>query len=187
MSAKAKLSIEWLSGCSGCEIAFADLHEKLLKVLQEIDLVRIPILMDTKEYVEADIGMITGSIRTRHDIEAAHRMRDSCTTIIALGTCPVYGGPHGGSYAHTTAELLQGPTSPIPPPAPTRCRTRSRSCWRKRAPWTARSMWMSTSPAVLPIQRSSWRACRPCSWTGSPRSGSIMSATTVIAGWTNPT
>ena len=108
MTAKARLSIEWLSGCSGCEIAFADLHEKLLKVLQDVELVRIPILMDTKDYVEADIGMITGSIRTRHDIEAAHRMRDSCKTIIALGTCPVYGGPHGGSYAHTTDELLQG-------------------------------------------------------------------------------
>lgn len=108
MTAKARLSIEWLSGCSGCEIAFADLHEKLLKVLQEIELVRIPILMDTKDYVEADIGMITGSIRTDHDIEAAHRMRESCTTIVALGTCPVYGGPHGSSYAHTTDELLQG-------------------------------------------------------------------------------
>jgi F420-non-reducing hydrogenase small subunit len=108
MTAKAKLSIEWLSGCSGCEIGFADLHEKLPKVLQDVELVRIPILMDTKEYVPADIGMITGSIRTRHDIEAAHRMRECCTTIIALGTCPVYGGPHSGSYAHTTAELLAG-------------------------------------------------------------------------------
>ncbi len=108
MSAKTKLSIEWLSGCSGCEIAFADLHEKLLKVLDAVELVRIPILMDTKEYVPADIGMITGSIRTSHDVEAAHRMRDSCSTIIALGTCPVYGGPHGGTYAHTNDELLQG-------------------------------------------------------------------------------
>jgi F420-non-reducing hydrogenase small subunit len=108
MTARTRLSIEWLSGCSGCEIAFADLHSKLLKVIEEVELVRIPILMDTKEYVEADVGMITGSIRTRHDVEAAHRMRESCRTIVALGTCPVYGGPHGGSYAHTTRELLEG-------------------------------------------------------------------------------
>ncbi|OAD20035.1 nickel-dependent methyl viologen-reducing hydrogenase, small subunit [Candidatus Thiomargarita nelsonii] len=104
---KAKLSIEWLSGCSGCEVAFADLHEDLPKVLKdEVELVRLPILLDTKEYVSADIGMITGSIRTEHDIKAAHAMRESCETIIAFGTCPVYGGPHGGGYAHTTKELL---------------------------------------------------------------------------------
>ncbi|VFM95010.1 MAG: F420-non-reducing hydrogenase small subunit [Candidatus Kentron sp. G] len=108
MSPKATLSIEWLSGCSGCEVAFADLHEDLPAVLKdEVELVRIPILMDTKDYVPADVGMITGSIRTEHDVTAARRMRECCKTIVALGTCPVYGGPHGGSYAHSTQELLE--------------------------------------------------------------------------------
>jgi F420-non-reducing hydrogenase small subunit len=106
MADKARVSIEWLSGCSGCELGIVDLHEKLLDVLQEIELVRIPILMDTKEYVEADVGLITGSIRTDHDIIAAHKMREACKVIIAFGTCPVYGGPQGASYAHTNAELL---------------------------------------------------------------------------------
>lgn len=104
--AKATVSIEWLSGCSGCELGIVDLHEKLLAVLDEIELVRIPILMDTKEYVKADVGLITGSIRTDHDVHAAHAMREACTTIIAFGTCPVYGGPHSAGYAHTTKELL---------------------------------------------------------------------------------
>ncbi len=107
MGTRAKLSIEWLSGCSGCEVAFGDLHDELPKVLKdEVELVRIPILMDTKSYPPADVGMITGSVRTEHDIKAAHAMRDSCKTIIAFGTCPVYGGPHAASYAHTTQELL---------------------------------------------------------------------------------
>ena len=57
MSDKARVSIEWLSGCSGCELGIVDLHEKLLEVLDEIELVRIPILMDTKEYVKADVGL----------------------------------------------------------------------------------------------------------------------------------
>jgi F420-non-reducing hydrogenase small subunit len=104
---KKKLSIEWLSGCSGCEVAFADLHQELPEVLKkEVELVRLPILMDEKKYVPADIGMITGSIRTEHDVKAARAMSESCKLIIAFGTCPVYGGPHGGGYAHTTEELL---------------------------------------------------------------------------------
>ncbi len=108
MADKARISIEWLSGCSGCELGIVDLHEKLLTVLQEVELVRIPILMDVKEYVEADVGLITGSIRTDHDVEAAKKMRASCKAIIAFGTCPVYGGPQGAGYAHTTEELLGG-------------------------------------------------------------------------------
>lgn len=108
MPAKAKLSIEWLSGCSGCELGIVDLHEKLLKVLEAVDLVRMPILMDTKAYVPADVGILTGSLRTDHDVEAAHKMRKACKAIIAFGTCAVYGGPHSAGYAHTTAELLEG-------------------------------------------------------------------------------
>lgn len=108
MGDKKTVSIEWLSGCSGCELGIVDLHEKLLEVLEEIELVRIPILMDTKEYVKADVGLITGSVRTEHDVQSAKAMREACDSIIAFGTCPVYGGPHSSAYPHSTQELLEG-------------------------------------------------------------------------------
>jgi F420-non-reducing hydrogenase small subunit len=108
MAEKARVSIEWLSGCSGCELGIVDLHDRLLKVLAAADLVRCPILVDTKAYVKADVGLITGSIRTEHDVHAAHKMREACKVIIAFGTCPVYGGPQSAGYAHTTRELLEG-------------------------------------------------------------------------------
>lgn len=107
MAGKARLSIEWLSSCSGCELGIVDLHEKLLTVLAEVDLVRCPILMDTKDYVPAEVGLITGSVRTEHDVEAAKKMRAACNTLIAFGTCPVYGGPQGAAYPHSSAELLE--------------------------------------------------------------------------------
>lgn len=108
MAGKARVAVEWLSGCSGCELGIVDLHEKLLEVLDEVELVRCPILMDTKDYVPAEIGLVTGSIRTDHDVHAAHAMREACRTIVAFGTCPVYGGPQSAAYAHTTDELLNG-------------------------------------------------------------------------------
>ena len=104
---KARLSIEWLAGCSGCELGIVDLHDRLLRVLEEVNLVRLPILMDEKDYPKADVGLITGSIRTQHDIEAAHKMRESCRTIIGFGTCSVYGGPQSSGYAHTKEELFR--------------------------------------------------------------------------------
>ena len=101
-------SFEWLSGCSGCEISFADLHDRLPDFLHDnnIELVRFPILMDTKKYVKADFGIITGSIRTEHDKKAAHKMRASCGKIVALGVCSAHGGPHGGNPFHRAEDML---------------------------------------------------------------------------------
>jgi F420-non-reducing hydrogenase small subunit len=103
--AKVTVSFEWLSGCSGCELSVVDLHERLLKVLEEIDIVRLPILMDVKDYPKAALGIITGALRTHHDIECAKKMRASCDAILAFGTCSVYGGPQGSGYAHSKSEL----------------------------------------------------------------------------------
>jgi F420-non-reducing hydrogenase small subunit len=103
--AKIPVSFEWLSGCSGCELSIVDLHERLLTVLDSIDIVRLPILSDTKDYPKAKIGIITGALRTDHDVHCAHKMRETCDTILAFGICAVFGGPQGSGYAHTLQEL----------------------------------------------------------------------------------
>lgn len=103
--AKVTVSFEWLSGCSGCELSIVDLHERLLSVLEQIDIVRLPILMDVKDYPRAALGIITGALRTHHDVECAKKMRASCDAILAFGTCGVYGGPQGSGYAHAQSEL----------------------------------------------------------------------------------
>jgi F420-non-reducing hydrogenase small subunit len=103
--AKVPVSFEWLSGCSGCELGIVDLHERLLKVLEAIEIVRLPILIDVKGYPKAAVGVVTGALRTTHDVECAEKMRESCDKILAFGTCAVYGGPQGSGYAHTLAEL----------------------------------------------------------------------------------
>jgi F420-non-reducing hydrogenase small subunit len=104
---KATVSFEWLSGCSGCEMSVVDLHERLLEVLDDIELVRIPILMDVKDYPKASLGIVTGALRTQHDVECAHEMRKSCDKILAFGVCAVYGGPQGSGYAHGEGELQE--------------------------------------------------------------------------------
>jgi F420-non-reducing hydrogenase small subunit len=106
--AKVPVSFEWLSGCSGCELTIVDLHERLLKVLEAIDIVRLPILMDVKDYPKAAIGIVTGALRTEHDVHCAEKMREACDAILAFGTCAVYGGPQGSGYAHTMDELFDG-------------------------------------------------------------------------------
>jgi F420-non-reducing hydrogenase small subunit len=80
-----------------------DLGEPLLALLTQIEFVHIPVLMDHKYYgqtgegkkleiPEADVGLITGSIRTEEDKIKAQEMRNKCKTIVAVGSCACFGG-----------------------------------------------------------------------------------------------
>lgn len=103
---KIRLNTDWLCDCGGCHVAIVDLHEKILKVIENIEIQKCPVLTDVKDYPEADIGILTGSIRTEHDRHAAIEMRKKCKTIIAFGTCAVYGGLHGAGLAHSREEIM---------------------------------------------------------------------------------
>jgi F420-non-reducing hydrogenase small subunit len=99
----AKVASDWLNACSGCEIAIVDLGERLLTVLELVQFVHIPALMDHKYYgqmgngghvdlPEADVGILSGGIRNQEHLEVAIEMRKKCKAIIALGTCATHGG-----------------------------------------------------------------------------------------------
>lgn len=113
---KIRISTEWLSGCSGCHVAIMDLHERLAALLEDVEFVRIPVLLDEKGFPAADIGLVEGAIRSRHDRENILRLRDSVKTLIAFGTCAVYGGPSGIGWLYANQDVLErvygtGPTN----------------------------------------------------------------------------
>lgn len=99
----AKVVIESLSACAGCEVAILDLGEDLLKILEKIEIVHAPILMDHKHFSpgdgqgeiavpKGDIGILSGSIRTEEHMEVARAMRENCDILIANGSCACFGG-----------------------------------------------------------------------------------------------
>ena len=103
---RIRLNTDWLCDCGGCHVALVDLHEKILNVLESVEILHCPVMTDIKDYPEAEIGILTGSIRTEHDRHAAEEMRKKCKTIIAFGTCAVYGGLHGAGLAHSREEIM---------------------------------------------------------------------------------
>ena len=113
---KARISTEWLSGCSGCHVAMVDLHEKLLALVEDVVFVRLPVLMDEKGFPEADLGIVEGAVRSEHDWETLRQLRASVKTLVAFGSCAVYGGPSGLGWLYEKEQVLetayaQGPTN----------------------------------------------------------------------------
>lgn len=98
-----RVAEEWFAICAGCEITILDLGESLIDLLPKLEFVHMPVLMDHKLYgqkgekkkmeiPEADVGIVTGSIRNEENRELAKVMREKCKTLISLGSCACYGG-----------------------------------------------------------------------------------------------
>ncbi len=105
-TSKITLNTEWLSDCGGCHVAVVDLHEKILDVLGAVEIQHCPVLTDIKHYPKAALGLISGAIRSVHDRECAEKMRESCSHVVAFGTCAVYGGIPGAGIVHTREEIF---------------------------------------------------------------------------------
>ncbi|MGM0540518.1 MAG: methyl viologen-reducing hydrogenase [Thermodesulfobacteriota bacterium] len=112
-----KVAEEWLNACSGCEICILDMGERLLEVLEHLEFVHIPVLMDHKYYGQtgkekhlsipkAEVGIISGGIRNQEHLEVALAMREQCEVIIALGTCATHGGIPALGNSWTSEEIL---------------------------------------------------------------------------------
>ncbi|MBA2840404.1 F420-non-reducing hydrogenase small subunit [Methanococcus maripaludis] len=103
-----KIATTWLACCSGCHISLVDLHEDLLKVLEQAELVHSPVLMDVKEIPDdIDVALIEGGIRNEENLHIAQEMRKKAKIVIAFGTCAVYGGVPGMGNLHSNEALLE--------------------------------------------------------------------------------
>ena len=113
----ARLAEEWFATCAGCEVTILDIGEPLLDVLQQVEIVHMPVLMDHKLYgqtgekpemeiPEADIGLISGGIRSEEHVKLAQEMRRRCKTLISLGSCACWGGVPALANLCTTEDIL---------------------------------------------------------------------------------
>jgi F420-non-reducing hydrogenase small subunit len=99
---KPTLSFEWLHACSGCEISLLNYGEQLLPLLDRVEIVHFPLLMDHKysdplggealSLPEAEIGLVSGGVAHHEHLAVLREMRRQCRTLIALGTCATHGG-----------------------------------------------------------------------------------------------
>lgn len=113
-----RLAQEWFTICGGCEVSILDVGEPLLDILSKLEIVHMPVLMDHKVYGQtgenteieippADVGIITGGIRTEEHRLLAQEMRKKCTTLVAMGSCACNGGIPALANLSTTQDMLE--------------------------------------------------------------------------------
>ncbi len=104
---KIKLLNEWLCVCSGCEVSLLDLHERLLEVLDKVEIVHSPVLMDVKEIPEADVALVSGGVRNWENVEVLKEVREKCKVLVAFGSCASFGGIPGLGNLYSRDEVLR--------------------------------------------------------------------------------
>lgn len=91
--AKPKVASDWLAGCAGCHMSFLDIDERIVKLVELVDLRATPIT-DLKEPDEEGVvvGILEGGINNTTNERVAIQMRKRSQILVALGDCAVFGG-----------------------------------------------------------------------------------------------
>ncbi|CAJ35997.1 NADH-quinone oxidoreductase subunit B family protein [Methanocella arvoryzae] len=104
---KVKVAETWIGACAGCEISVLDTHEALLPILDKIEFVYIPVLMDTKHIPKATVGIVSGCVRNSDNLHELLEMRKNVDILVALGSCACFGGTPGMANLYTPEQLLE--------------------------------------------------------------------------------
>jgi len=113
LTGKPKIAMYWCASCGGCEEATVDLAEKILDVVNLVDIVFWPVALDFKEEDVEKLpdgaitaSFINGGIRlTEHD-KMAKLLRKKSKIIVAYGACSSWGGVPGLANLYSKEEIF---------------------------------------------------------------------------------
>ncbi len=113
MSSKPKFAMYWVASCGGCEIAVLNIHEKILDVDANFDVVFWPVAMDAKyKDVEAMedgsilLTLFNGGIRNDENEHIAKLLRRKSKILVAFGSCANEGCIPGLANLSSTKEIF---------------------------------------------------------------------------------
>lgn len=88
---KVRVATVSLAGCFGCHMSLLDLDERIVALLDRVELDRSP-LTDVARLGACDIGLVEGGLCNAENVHVLREFRKKCTTLVALGACAVNGG-----------------------------------------------------------------------------------------------
>ena len=88
---KIRLATAWLGGCSGCHMSFLDLDERLIDLMDMVELVYSPIA-DIKEFPEnVDVTLVEGAVANVDHVKLVEAIRANSKIVVSFGDCAVTG------------------------------------------------------------------------------------------------
>ncbi|MCC6905480.1 MAG: oxidoreductase [Anaerolineae bacterium] len=113
-TSKPKLAIYWAASCGGCDISILALHEKLLDVAANFEIVLWPCVMDFKKSdIEAladgeiAVTLFNGAIRNDENAEWAHLLRRKSQVLVAYGSCAIEGCAPGLANFSDRSQMMR--------------------------------------------------------------------------------
>jgi len=107
-ASKPTVGIFGLTGCAGDQLVILNCEDQLL------DLAR---LLDVRDFLmassandagcELDVALVEGAVLSRRDEERLRRIRERSGTLVAIGTCAVWGGVAAMDGGSDRASLIQ--------------------------------------------------------------------------------
>jgi NAD-reducing hydrogenase small subunit len=93
MDKKVTIASDWLAGCAGCHMSLLDMDERLIGLLEKVQLHATPIT-DLKHPPRSgvDVGILEGAVNNSSNEQTARMMRARCKCLVAMGDCAVFGG-----------------------------------------------------------------------------------------------
>ena len=88
---KLRVATASLAGCFGCHMSLLDIDERLIPLLEQIELDRSP-LTDVKRCGPCDLGFIEGGLCNAENVQVLREFRASWKILCAIGACAVTGG-----------------------------------------------------------------------------------------------
>lgn len=86
---KPKFAYVHLAACSGCEISFLDNFERLLDVMDMVDIEHMLILKDVTDIPEVDVVFVDGAacLQSKESVETLKKARENAGFLVAWGGC----------------------------------------------------------------------------------------------------
>jgi coenzyme F420 hydrogenase subunit gamma len=91
---RIKVGFFHLSSCSGCQVAFLDMFEELVDVLDTVELAYSNMLTKKREIPKLNVAFVEGSycIDYRPHTELLKEVYEKSKVIVAIGACASFGG-----------------------------------------------------------------------------------------------
>ena len=106
--AKPRVAVHKFSSCDGCQLAFLNLGEPLLQLMQRVDIVHFPEAGPYDEETEVEVAFVEGSVATPHDVERLSKIRQQSRYLVAIGACATAGGIQALRNMHDAPGWISG-------------------------------------------------------------------------------